>query len=158
MQQYQNPNFMQYQQPQFNPYMQRMENLQQFQQAIQPQIQNQFPAIGKVVESMDIVKVTDIPMDGNVYYFPKADGSEIYSKQFMSNGQTRILTFKPIFEDDANNLSLNDEKLKIGISDEVTEVFANMLNQINARLDSIENVLPKTNSRTRTKKEEPTNE
>ena len=44
-----------------------------------------------------LVKVTDIPMDGNMYYFPKADGTEIYSKQFMPNGQTRILTFKPSF-------------------------------------------------------------
>lgn len=100
-----------YQQPQFNPYMQRMENLQQFQQAIQQPIQNQqFAPMGKIVESMDIVKVTDIPMDGNIYYFPKADGTEIYSKQFMPNGQTRILTFKPILEDNTNILSNEEEK------------------------------------------------
>ena len=86
---YINPNyFAQYPQyfqpqPQTNPYMQRMENLQQFQQALNPAPQNQYMSIGKVVESMDIVKVTDIPMDGNTYYFPKADGTEIYSKQFM---------------------------------------------------------------------------
>lgn len=107
MQPYPNPNYYaQYTQPQpqFNPYMQRMENLQQFQQALQPQNNNLTPglnmlaSLGKVVESMDIVKVTDIPMDGNVYYFPKADGEEIYTKQFMPNGQTRILTFKPFLD------------------------------------------------------------
>ena len=76
--QYQNLNYYpQYQQP-YNPYMQRMENLQQFQQAIQPIQQpmvptqmsgaNQLASLGKIVESMDIVKVTDIPMDGNMYY------------------------------------------------------------------------------------------
>ena len=69
-----------------NPYLQRMENLQQFQQAInQPQVtapMTAFAPLGKIVESVDIVKVTDIPMDGNMYYFPKADGTEIYSKQF----------------------------------------------------------------------------
>ena len=67
MQQYQNPNFygqQQFMQPQFNPYLQRMENLQQFQQAIQPMATNQMPTqtynpFGKVVESMDLVKVTD---------------------------------------------------------------------------------------------------
>ena len=68
MQPYPNPNyFMQYQQPQYqqpNPYMQRMEQLQQFQQSLQSQ--NQSPAlntlstIGKYVESIDIVKATDL--------------------------------------------------------------------------------------------------
>ena len=61
-------------------------------------------------------------MDGNVYYFPKADGSEIYSKQWLSNGTTRILTFKPILDEKAENVSNDDKKLKIGLSDEVTEV------------------------------------
>ena len=118
MQPYPNPNYYtQYPQPQFNPYLQRTENLQQFQQTIQPT--NQFPAIGKVVESMDIVKVTDIPMDGNSYYFPKADGTEIYSKQFMPNGQTRILTFKPLLEDSPNTLSSEEEKLKFNTFNEV---------------------------------------
>ena len=100
MQQFQmNPNFYgNYMQPQqqYNPYMQRMENLQQFQQAIQQPLQNNpnlspglnmLASLGKVVESMDMVKVADIPMDGNMYYFPKADGTEIYSKQFMTNGR-----------------------------------------------------------------------
>ena len=118
MQQYQNPNyFMNYQQPQmqFNPYMQRMENLQQFQQSLNPAPQAQpFTPLGKMVESMDIVKVTDIPMDGNVYYFPKADGSEIYSKQFLPNGQTRILTFKPLLEDNPSTLSSEDKNAEFG--------------------------------------------
>ena len=163
MQQYQNPNYIMYQQPQYNPYMQRMENLQQFQQVINQPMQNNpnlspglnmLASLGKVVESMDMVKVADIPMDGNIYYFPKADGTEIYSKQFMPNGQTRILTFKPITDDNPNNLPLTEEKLKIGISDEVTEVFSNMLSQINARLDVLESNLTKTPiEKSRTKKE-----
>ena len=99
-----------------NPYMQRMENLQQFQQTIQqPQINNanSFTPLGKIVDSVDIVKATDIPMDGNMYYFPKADGSEIFSKQWLSNGQTRILTFKALLDDNTNELSMSDEKSKI---------------------------------------------
>ena len=160
MQQYQNPSFM-YQQPQYNPYMQRMENLQQFQQTLQQPVvptqmsgANQFAPLGKIVESMDIVKVTDIPMDGNTYYFPKADGSEIYSKQFMSNGQTRILIFKPLLGDNPSNLSSGEEKLKIGISDEVTEVLKDMFNQINLRLDNLEaNLIKPNTTKTRVKKE-----
>ena len=70
-----NQNYNQQMQP--NPYMQRMEQLQQFQQSLQPPIQqpmqNQFPALGKVVENIDTVKTTEIPYQG-VYYFPTADG------------------------------------------------------------------------------------
>ena len=142
--QYQNPNYMMYQPQQFNPYMQRMENLQQFQQTLQPT--NQIPAIGKVVESMDIVKVTDIPMDGNTYYFPKADGTEIYSKQFMPNGQTRILTFKPLLESEPNNLPLEEEKLKF-------DAFACVLEGIQNDVRTLSDKIDKISKPTRGKKE-----
>lgn len=111
---YINPNyFAQYPQyfqpqPQTNPYMQRMENLQQFQQALQqqPQMQTvQYQPLGKVVDGIDTVKATDIPMDGNVYYFPTADGSAVFGKQWTMDGKTRILTYKPFEEPNHNEVS-----------------------------------------------------
>lgn len=111
---YINPNyFAQYPQyfqpqPQTNPYMQRMENLQQFQQALQqqPQMQTvQYQPLGKVVDGIDTVKATDIPMDGNVYYFPTADGSAVFGKQWTMDGKTRILTYKPFEEPNTNDVS-----------------------------------------------------
>lgn len=147
-------------QQQYNPYMQRMENLQQFQQAIQQPLQNNpnlspglnmLASLGKVVESMDMVKVADIPMDGNMYYFPKADGTEIYSKQFMPNGQTRILTFKPVLEEEPNNLSVTQEKFNISAFSEVLEGIQNEIRLINEKIDKI----PKP---TKVKREEQTNE
>lgn len=149
-------NFQNFYQPmqQYNPYLQRMENLQQFQQAIQqPMVPtlmsgaNQFSPFGKVVESMDIVKVTDIPMDGNVYYFPKADGTEIYSKQFMPNGQTRILTFKPVLDDNPNTLSSEEEKLKISALENVTALFQEKFDTINDKIDKIEKYLKPTKAK-----------
>lgn len=149
MQPYPNPNYYaQYQQPQmqFNPYMQRMENLQQFQQSLQPQLQNNpnltpglnmIASLGKVVESMDIVKVTDIPMDGNTYYFPKADGTEIYSKQFMPNGQTRILTFKPLLEDNPSNSPSEDIKTQFGAFGEVLGAIQNDIRMLFDKVDKI---------------------
>ena len=144
--QYQNPNYMMYQPQQFNPYLQRMENLQQFQQSLQPQLQNNpnltpglnmIASLGKVVESMDIVKVTDIPMDGNTYYFPKADGTEIYSKQFMPNGQTRILTFKPLLESEPNNLPLEEEKLKFDTFKAFLEGIQEDVKTLNDKVDKL---------------------
>ena len=65
----------------YNPYMQQM-----------PQ---QSYINGKVVDSEDILKVTEIPM-GGYGVFPKADFSEIYMKYWKDNGTTEIVTFKPV--------------------------------------------------------------
>ena len=157
MQQFQSPNYYGQQfmqpQPQYNPYLQRMENLQQFQQTIQqPMVPtsmsgaNQFTPLGKIVESMDIVKVTDIPMDGNMYYFPKADGTEIYAKQFGIDGKTRILTFKPFLDDEPNNSTTNEERLKF-------DDFNNVLMGIQEDIRTLNEKIDKISKPTRVKKE-----
>lgn len=145
MQQFQNPNFYTgYQQPQYNPYLQRMENLQQFQQVMQQPMSptqmsgtSQFAPLGKIVESVDMVKATDIPMDGNMYYFPKADGTEIYGKAWMANGQTRILTFKPVLDDNSNTLSQNEEKLNFEVLGQVLEGIQSDIKTLTEKLDKI---------------------
>ena len=143
-----------------NPYADRMNFLQNYQQNLQQSLvptqmsgANQMSALGKMVDSIDVVKATDIPMDGNTYYFPKADGTEVYCKQWLQNGTTRILTFKPVSEDNPNNLSSDTEKLKISISDEVTEAFMKRFDELEKR---IEDLLPKPTTKTiatRAKKE-----
>ena len=138
-----NPNYFawqnQYLPQQQNPYLQRMENLQQFQQALQPQtpVQSQFPALGKMVDSIDAVKATDIPMDGNMYYFPKADGTEIYGKQWLSNGQTQILAFKPVLEDNPNNTPSNGEKIEISAFGEVLDGIQREIKTLSEKIDKI---------------------
>ena len=141
-----------YQAPMFNqqqnPYMQRMDYLQQFQQAIQQPVpsNNQFVPMGKIVESVDMVKATDIPMDGNMYYFPKADGTEIYAKQFGIDGKTRILTFKPFLDDEPNNSLTNEEKLKF-------DDFNNVLMGIQEDIRTLNEKIDKISKPTRAKKE-----
>lgn len=130
-------------QPMQNPYMDRLSQLQTQQQTMQMP-QQQFTPLGKIVESMDIVKTTDIPMDGNMYYFPKADGSVVYGKQWLANGQTRILSFKAILEDEDNNSSNEEEKLKIEPSDEFLGVFQNMFDGVIDRIDKLEKSLKTT--------------
>ena len=144
MQPYPNPNYYPQYQSQFNPYMQRMENLQQFQQAIQQPMSttqmsgtSQFAPLGKIVESVDMVKATDIPMDGSMYYFPTADGNMIFSKQWMPNGQTRILTFKPVLDNDPNTLSQNEEKLNLEALGQVLEGIQSDIKTLTEKLDKI---------------------
>ena len=122
-----NPNYFaqypQYFQPQSqtNPYMQRMENLQQFQQSLQPQPQMQtvqYQPVGKIVDSIDVVRATDIPMDGNAYYFPKADGAEIYMKRWLPNGTTETTVYKPILDNPNTQTSiLSSEQEKSALED-----------------------------------------
>lgn len=145
--------------PMQNPYMERMAQLQQYQQSLQQPMlptqisgSNQMSALGKIVDSIDVVKAADIPMDGNAYYFPKADGTEVYCKQWLQNGTTRILTFKPVSEDNPINLSADTEKLKIGLSDEVTDVFMKRFDELEKRIDDL--MPKKTTSRAKKESEE----
>jgi hypothetical protein len=141
MQPYPNPNyFTQYQQPQYNQYLQRMENLQQFQQTLQPQAQ--IPALGKVVDSIDAVKATDIPMDGNMYYFPTADGNTVFGKRWLPNGQTQILAFKPVLEDNPNNTPSNGEKIEISAFSEVLGGIQSELKNLSEKVDRLNKAKP----------------
>ena len=149
-----------YQMPMQNPYMERMAQLQQYQQNLQQPMSptqmsganQQMNVIGKIVDSIDVVKATDVPMDGNMYYFPKADGTEIFGKQWLSNGQTRILTFKPVLDAEPSNVSNADEKLKIGLSDEVTEAFMKRFDELEKRIDDL--MPKKTTARAKKESEE----
>ena len=153
MQPYLNPNYFNQYQQMPNPYMDRMAQLQQYQQSLQqPVSQAQMSAMGKIVDSIDVVKATDIPMDGNAYYFPKADGTEVYCKQWLQNGTTRILTFKPVLEDNPNNVSSDTEKLKFDLSDEATDTLMKRFDDIEKRLDDFFGKQTSKTS-TRTKKE-----
>ena len=146
-----NQNYNQQMQP--NPYMQRMEQLQQFQQSLQPPIQqpmqNQFSALGKVVENIDTVKTTEIPYQG-VYYFPTADGSTIFTKRWLENGQTQILAFKPILEEETVNSSTNDLESVLGANMSVLEGITESLNTLHDKIDKIS----KQNTTSRAKKGE----
>lgn len=97
-----NPNY--FNQPQFQP-------MYQMPQAQNVQSNNQFNLMGKVVENIDVVRTIDIPMDGQTYYFPKADGKSIFAKQWLNNGTTKITSYLPQiddYEEKPNTLSNNE--------------------------------------------------
>lgn len=50
---------------------------------------------GKVVDSIDMVKVNEVPF-GGFGVFPKGDLSEVYIKSWNANGTTQIHTYKPV--------------------------------------------------------------
>lgn len=51
---------------------------------------------GKSVDSIDVVKAMDIPLDGSVSYFPLTDGTAIVTKQLQMDGSSKTVVYKPI--------------------------------------------------------------
>ncbi len=50
---------------------------------------------GKSVDSLEVVKAMDIPLDGSISYFPLIDGSAIVTKQLQQDGTSKTVIFKP---------------------------------------------------------------
>ena len=139
--------------PQYQSYQQAynpMQNIQRFQQPEQMQ-QGIF---GKVVQSQDSIVANDVPMNGSVAFFPKSDLSEIYAKQWSADGTISTMVFKPVQNDNPNKLSQDTEKLKIGLSDEATEVFNKHFDTLFSKMEELEKKIDekssaKTNARTK---------
>lgn len=55
--------------------------------------------LGKVVDSIDVVKATDIPLDGSTSYFPLVDESAIITKKLHTDGTSRTVVYKPVIEE-----------------------------------------------------------
>ena len=105
------------------------------QQYIQPQPIYKQPIglQGKTVDSIDVVKATDIPLDGSTCYFPLIDGSAIVTKKLQTDGTSKTVLYKPVDNGDEkgiqyatlsdidkaiNNIDLSDlEDIKDDIKD-----------------------------------------
>lgn len=88
-----------------------------------PNLTSPVTLLGKVVESIDVVKAMDIPLDGSVSYFPLTDASAIVTKQLQSDGTSKTIIYKPIEENSkdmpqyATMEDLKKEINKIDLSD-----------------------------------------
>ena len=109
------------------PYGQQQQyTMPQQQQYIpQPQQQTSQALNGKIVDSADIVKATEVPM-GGYGIFPKADLSEIYIKSWNNNGTTSVITYRP------EVTAVQEEKQE-------KDVF----NEIKAQIERLENKIDK---------------
>ena len=71
----------------YNPYYTQPQRFQPVEPITQPYVQptatnNHIGLLGKSVESIDVVKAMDIPLDGSTSYFPLTDGSAIVTKKY----------------------------------------------------------------------------
>ena len=100
----------------YNNYNYSQQMLRQNQQVYKPQ--NITTLQGKVVDSLDVVKATDIPYDGSVSYFPLTDGSAIITKQLQQDGTSKMVIYKPITEsEEAKPKYITENDLKEQMKD-----------------------------------------
>ena len=126
------------QQPMTPPQYQSQAN--EYMQNIQPATY-QKPIIlqGKSVDNIEVVKATDIPLDGSVSYFPLVDGSSIITKQLQPDGTSRMIVYKPVETQQPKQVEVQetyitekelDEKLSKLDNKELKEEIEKMKKQI----------------------------
>ena len=137
---------------QYNPYMNRFYGQQQtnMPQPMEMSIPQQtMPQMainrlnGKQVDSIEVVKATDISLDGSVNYFPLIDGSAIITKQLMKDGTSKLTIYEPKKEKD----------IKYVTSDEFDEKVKDYY-ELEEQLEDIKKELKEIKSKLKTKKED----
>ena len=126
----QQPNVTPQYQPQATEYMNQMQNAYQKPLGLQ----------GKTVDNIEVVKATDIPLDGSISYFPLVDGSSIVTKQLMQDGTSRMIVYKPAETTPKANTTESkeiyvtekqlDEKLKTFNNEELKQEIEKLKKQI----------------------------
>ena len=81
------------------------------------QVNTQMNLLGKSVDSIDVVKAMDIPLDGSVSYFPLTDGSAIVTKKLQADGTSKTVIYKPVEESKGDTKFLVMEDLENIIND-----------------------------------------
>lgn len=146
----------QYMNSAYNPqglYPQQYGNYPPYQQIQQQrfQPQEQYPAIqnqqaiglnGRIVQVVENINANEVPMDGSMAFFPKQDLSEIYVKGWNADGTIKTIVYKPQIDNksvQAVNASLDTEKLKIDLSEQVTAGIMQRFDDLSAKIEQLEN-------------------
>lgn len=143
---------------QYNPYMNRFYGQQQTnipqpmempmqQQNVSQMFLNRLN--GKQVESIDIVKNLEIPLDGSISYFPLVNGSAIATKQLMQDGTSKITIYEP---------KTQKEQIKYATIEDIDKKLENLdfseIDDLKDELNDIKRELKELKGKLKTKKED----
>ena len=142
----------------YNPYLNRYYGQQQTnmpqpmempipQQNVSQMVLNRLN--GKQVESIDIVKNLEIPLDGSISYFPLVNGSAIATKQLMQDGTSKITIYEP---------KTQKEQIKYATIEDIDKKLENLdfseIDDLKDELNDIKKELKEIKGKLKTKKEE----
>ena len=122
-----NPNYMPNMQRQY-PQMYQPN----FNQMYQPQMYQPVPSgiQGRIVDNVDVVKATEISLDGSVNYFPLADGSAIVTKQLQQDGTSKMIVYKPVINETPKYITNDDLNNEVTSLKQQIEELRNKLNRL----------------------------
>lgn len=135
---YNNPYYGSQTQPQMSRFQPIEQQYPQYSQqpVSQPVYKQPTGLQGKSVDSLEVVKAMDIPLDGSISYFPLTDGSAIITKQLQPDGTSKTIIYKPI-EGEVNEklpkyvtLEELDEKIKNIDNKDLKDEIKNLKKQI----------------------------
>ena len=165
MQPYTNPYYFQnnpaYAQPQYgqiNPYPDRLAQLQSQQQIFnQSQYAQQMPMQhvglnGEVVDSVDVVKAKNVDMSGNVTYYPKSDMSEIFTKQLMPDGTSRIVTYRAVQPDQDKQQNTQEFVTSKSLNDMFAQLKSELIQDISNNFSDIKQMLSQSETQYRSQR------
>lgn len=108
---------------------------------------------GKSVDSIDVVKAMDIPLDGSISYFPLTDGTAIVTKQLQMDGSSKTIVYKPVEKEEPKqeikyitNEQL-DEAIKKVDNKELKDDIKTMKRQIKDLIEDMKDVNENLNNR-----------
>lgn len=113
-------------QQQYSPISQQSPMQQEQYMQQQSMYRQSIPLQGKLVDSIELVKATEIPLDGSISYFPLTDGTAIITKQLQMDGTSKTLIYKPVENNDENKKE--EEKPKYVTIEEFEQRFKKINN------------------------------
>lgn len=115
-------------------------NPMQYQDRLNPTPQMQFSQQfsnlnGKVVESVENITASDVPMDGTFAVFPKKDISEVYVKYWTGDGKIATVTFQPVLAPQSSNLPSDQKQIGFEDLNDVLDRLTNKVDNLYTKLD-----------------------
>ena len=145
----------------YNPYLnqyygtqqmnrsQPMEIPMQQQNAPQMALNRQNSLYGKQVDSIDVVKAIDIPLDGSISYFPLTNGSAIITKQLQQDGTSKIVVYEPKIEKQNAKYATIDD-----IDKKIEKLDFSEIDDLKEEINDLKKELKELKSKLKTKKED----
>lgn len=143
----------------YNPYYNYNPQSQPMQQVPK---QNQQPGYrapgtvlqGKVVDSLEVVKATDIPYDGSISYFPLTDNSAIITKQLQQDGTSKVIVYKPeIGSAEKTPKYITEQEFQDQLKEQIKDVNSKDLKDMKEDIKTLKRKLEDITDELRDKKE-----
>ena len=110
----------------------------------------------RCVDSMDVVKASEIPLDGSVSFFYLTDASAIVTKQLQMDGTSKTVVYKPVDEKNVDNVTafITSGELEERLSKIKPIDYKEDIKKINRQLEDLTDEIDKINKGMKKRKDD----